>query len=201
MQTATVVVTGRADVVDAGEGGEAAVVDTATVDAHREPVRVLVALGSNLDEPVWQVEQALRALAALPQWRLLARAPLYRSAPWGPPGQPDYVNTAAVLETRRDPHQSLADLLALEQALGKVKPTLRFGARSIDLDLLTHGQATIDSDDLVLPHPRLHERAFVLYPLRDIAPDDWIPGRGRVRDLAASVDGSSTVPLEASPLS
>jgi 2-amino-4-hydroxy-6-hydroxymethyldihydropteridine diphosphokinase len=96
------------------------------------------------------------------------------------------------METTLAPVDLLRALQALERQLGKVPPTERFGPRSIDLDLLTHGQAILDTPEITLPHPRLHERAFVLYPLRDIVPDVRIPGRGRVSDLAAAVDGTGT---------
>lgn len=154
--------------------------------------RALIALGSNLSNPPRQIDAALTALRAIPTIRVLSVAPQYSSEPWGPPGQPRYRNTAAVVETVLSPLGLLRTLLALEQTLGKVPPAERFGPRSIDLDLLTHGSTVVDSEELILPHPRLHERAFVLYPLMHIAPDDWIPGRGVVRDLASEVDGSGT---------
>ena len=155
--------------------------------------RALVALGSNLDDPPRQLNAAEAAIRDLPGCRLVALSPRYHSEPWGPPGQPRYLNSALVLDTTLSPLELLRALRSLEQELGKVPPAERFGPRSIDLDLLAHGQSVVDSSELILPHPRLHERAFVLYPLRDIAPDDWIPGRGSVRDLAALVDGSGTV--------
>ena len=154
--------------------------------------RALIALGSNLNNPAQQLDAAVEALRVSPGIRVISVAPQYGSEPWGPPGQPRYRNTAAVLETSLSPLDLLRTLLALERTLGKVPPAERFGPRSIDLDLLTHGASVVNSEELILPHPRLHERAFVLYPLRDIAPDDWIPGRGVVRDLAAAVDGSGT---------
>jgi len=154
--------------------------------------QALVGLGSNLDNPHRQIAAAIVALEALPQSRLVAVAPRYGSDPWGPPGQPRYLNTAAVMETQLPPLEFLRALQGLERQLGKVPPAERYGPRSIDLDLLTHGQAVMDTAELTLPHPRLHERAFVLYPLKDIVPDAWIPGLGRVIDLAAAVDGSGT---------
>jgi 2-amino-4-hydroxy-6-hydroxymethyldihydropteridine diphosphokinase len=158
--------------------------------------RALIGLGSNLKDPPRQLSAAVEGLGQLPASRLTAVAPRYWSAPWGPPGQPRYLNSAAALDTRLSPADLLVALQALERQLGKVPPKERFGPRSIDLDLLTHGGAVLEGPELILPHPRLHERAFVLYPLRDIAPDDWIPGRGRVHDLAMAVDGSGTVPEE-----
>ena len=154
--------------------------------------QALIGLGSNLDNPTRQIAAAVAALRQVPQCRLVSVAPCYGSDPWGPPGQPRYRNTAALMETKLAPVELLRALQALERQLGKVPPTERFGPRSIDLDLLTHGQVMLHTPELTLPHPRLHERAFVLYPLRDIAPDIWIPGLGRVSDLAAAVDGLGT---------
>jgi 2-amino-4-hydroxy-6-hydroxymethyldihydropteridine diphosphokinase len=179
-----------------GVGG--AVVEVVVAGLAPEPetmepwTQVLVGLGSNLDNPHRQIAAAIVALEGLPQSRLVAVAPRYGSDPWGPPGQPRYLNTAAVMETQLPPLEFLRALQGLERQLGKVPPAERYGPRSIDLDLLTHGQEVMDTAELTLPHPRLHERAFVLYPLRDIVPDAWIRGLGRVIDLAAAVDGSGT---------
>jgi 2-amino-4-hydroxy-6-hydroxymethyldihydropteridine diphosphokinase len=101
-----------------------------------------------------------------------------------------------LLETALPVWDLLRALQGLERRLGKVPPAERYGPRSIDLDLLTYGDLVLETPELTLPHPRLHERAFVLYPLNDLVPDESIPGRGRVRDLAARVDGSGTVPEE-----
>jgi len=169
------------------------VVRPTVAEQSQDWCRALIALGSNLDAPPAQIAAAVAALKQLEGCRLIAVAPNYWSAPWGPPGQPRYMNTAAILETQLSPNGLLRALLKLERQLGKVPPVERFGPRSIDLDLLSYGEVVLDTPELTLPHPRLHERAFVLYPLRDIAPGDWIPGRGRVLDLAAAVDGSETV--------
>ena len=107
----------------------------------------------------------------------------------GPQDQPDFVNAAAALLTRLDPLALHAALHTLEIALGKRPPPMRFGPRRIDLDLLVFGSITLELPDLEVPHPRLHERAFVLYPLADIASALWIPGRGRVATLRAAVAG------------
>jgi 2-amino-4-hydroxy-6-hydroxymethyldihydropteridine diphosphokinase len=173
--------------VDAAGAGALLLANTGTAAQ-----RALIALGSNLGDPPVQIARAVAALRGLRHLRVVAVAPCYGSDPWGPPGQPRYLNSAAVIETTLTPLELLRALLALERSLGKVPPAERFGPRSIDLDLLAYGQTVIDSAELTLPHPRLHERAFVLYPLNDIAPDDCIPGRGRVRDLAAAVDSAGT---------
>lgn len=153
-----------------------------------------VALGSNLDDPEAQVEHGFAALAALPQTELRARSRSYRTRPWGVPDQPDFINAAARLETALSPHQLLDALLAIESDAGRVRG-VRYGPRTLDLDLLLYGDFELRDAGLTIPHPRLHERAFVLLPLADIAPDLEIPGQGRVADLLASVDTVGCVPL------
>lgn len=145
-------------------------------------VRAYVGIGSNLDDPVAQVRRAFAELAELPQSRLLGRSPLYRSAPLGPADQPDYVNAVACLETSLAPYSLLARLQAIERVHRRVRGR-RWGPRTLDLDLLLYGELTQDDPALVLPHPRLHERAFVLYPLADLAPDLVIPGQGELAAL------------------
>ena len=147
-----------------------------------------VGLGSNLDDPGAQVDRAFDALAALPETRLVARSPAYRSPPLGPVAQPDFVNAVAGLLTQLAPRPLLDALKSLEAALGREAPVVRWGPRRIDLDLLVHGAARVDEPGLVVPHPGLAERAFVLLPLADLAPDLEVPGLGRVRTLAARVD-------------
>ena len=147
-----------------------------------------VALGSNLDDPSAQVGRAFDALATLPDTRLVARSPSYRSPPLGPVSQPDFVNAVAGLLTRLAPRALLDALKSLEAALGREAPVVRWGPRRIDLDLLVHGAARVEEPGLSVPHPGLAERAFVLLPLADIAPDLEVPGLGRVRSLAARVD-------------
>ena len=146
-----------------------------------------VALGSNLDDPSAQVGRAFDALATLPDTRLVARSPSYRSPPLGPVSQPDFVNAVAGLLTRLAPRALLDALKSLEAALGREAPVVRWGPRRIDLDLLVHGAARVEEPGLSVPHPGLAERAFVLLPLADVAPDLEVPGLGRVRSLAARV--------------
>ena len=153
-------------------------------------VPAYVALGSNLDDPREQVERALAALAGLPDTRLVLRSSLYRTRPFGPVQQPDFVNAAAGLLTRLDPAGLLAQLKALEAQLGRERPVVRWGPRRIDLDLLVHSVARIAEPDLEVPHPGIADRAFVLVPLAEFAPDLVVPGRGRVRDLLARVDST-----------
>jgi 2-amino-4-hydroxy-6-hydroxymethyldihydropteridine diphosphokinase len=153
-----------------------------------------VALGSNLDDPEAQVERGFAALAALPGTLLRARSRRYRTPPWGVVDQPDFVNAVARLETSLAPHALLDALLAIEARAGRVRG-LRYGPRVLDLDLLLYGDCELREAGLTLPHPRLHERAFVLLPLADLAPDLEVPGRGRVADLLAQVDTTGCAPL------
>ena len=160
-------------------------------------IPAFVALGSNLDDPPSQVDRAFTALGELPQARLVLRSSLYRTRPFGPVEQPDFINAAAGLLTRLEPPGLLAQLKALESQLGRERPVVRWGPRRIDLDLLVHGGARIAEPDLEVPHPGISERAFVLVPLAEVAPDLVVPGRGRVRDLLARVDSSDLERLAA----
>ena len=152
------------------------------MNAPHTPVRAYVGLGSNLESPRTQVERAFAALAGLPRTRLAGRSRLYRSDPLGPPGQPDYVNAVAALDTALEPLALLDALQSIEHAHGRVR-TLRWGPRTLDLDLLLYGTRISRCARLTLPHPRLHERAFVLYPLADLAPGLVLPGLGALSEL------------------
>jgi 2-amino-4-hydroxy-6-hydroxymethyldihydropteridine diphosphokinase len=146
-----------------------------------------VALGSNLDGPAIQIEAAFTALAKLPDCRLIARSRLYRTQPLGPQDQPEFLNAAAGLLTTLAPRALLVELKKLEQVQGREQPVVRWGPRRIDLDLLVYADVQIAESDLVVPHRGLPERNFVLYPLRDLAPELLVPGHGRVSQLAARV--------------
>ena len=147
-----------------------------------------VGLGSNLGQPAVQLREALGRLARLADTRLIATSRLWASPPLGPPGQPDYVNAVAGLLTQKEPRDLLIELQAIEQAMGRSRPPVRWGPRLIDLDLLAFDGETLDEPGLTLPHPGLHQRDFVLYPLAEIAPQLWIPGKGRVSTLAGEVE-------------
>ncbi len=145
-----------------------------------------VALGSNEGGPAEQVRRAFDALAALPDTRLVARSRLWRTPPFGPVEQPDFINAVAGLLTQLAPHALLEALRRIETAQGRVRD-VRWGPRTLDLDLLVHGAARIDDATLTVPHPGIAERAFVLYPLAEVAPALDVPGAGRVDVLAARV--------------
>jgi 2-amino-4-hydroxy-6-hydroxymethyldihydropteridine diphosphokinase len=148
-----------------------------------------VGMGANLGDARAALEAAAAALGALPQTRLVRCSSLYRSAPIDSSG-PDYLNAVAALDTRLAPHALLAHLQAIEQRHGRERP-YRNAPRTLDLDLLLYGGQTIDTPTLTVPHPRLHERAFVLLPLAEIAPGLQVPGRAGVDELLARVAGQS----------
>ncbi|MFO1434775.1 MAG: 2-amino-4-hydroxy-6-hydroxymethyldihydropteridine diphosphokinase [Candidatus Competibacteraceae bacterium] len=137
-------------------------------------VTAYIGIGSNLADPVAQVRQAVLALERLPQTHVIACSPLYCSKPWGMPGQPDYINAVAALETTLPALELLTQLQVLETVHGRVR-TVRWGPRTLDLDILLYGELQLDEPRLIVPHPRLRERAFVLYPLRDLAPALRLP--------------------------
>ena len=147
-----------------------------------------VGVGSNLAVPRAQVERALRRLAGLPHSRLLRSSRLYRSAPWGVLDQPDFVNAAAAIETALSAQALIQALLAIERDAGRDRNGERWGPRILDLDLLLYDSLTLAEPGLQLPHPHLHERAFVLLPLAEIAPHLDVPGRGPISALLANVD-------------
>ncbi|HET7065252.1 MAG TPA: 2-amino-4-hydroxy-6-hydroxymethyldihydropteridine diphosphokinase, partial [Rudaea sp.] len=129
-----------------------------------------VGVGSNLANPRAQVERALQCFARMPQSRLVRCSRLYRSAPWGKLDQPEFVNAAAAIETGLSPQALMQALLAIERDAGRDRSGERWGPRILDLDLLLYGALTLAEPGLQLPHPHLHERAFVLLPLAEIAP-------------------------------
>lgn len=156
-----------------------------------EVQRAWVGLGGNLGNVETTLMEALWAIDALPQTSIRAQSAFYRTPAWGRTGQPDFLNAAVELQTRMKPRVLLEHLLAIEVRFGRVRGNEeRWGPRKLDLDLLVFGDLELDEPGLHLPHPRLHERAFVLVPLAEIAPSLQIAGRGRVDQLLAAVDAS-----------
>jgi len=145
-------------------------------------ITAFVGIGSNQGDARSHVLQACDELARLPDTRLAGRSSLYRSAPLAAPGQPDYVNAVAALDTELSAAQLLAALQDLEHHHGRERPYPN-APRSLDLDLLLYGDLCLQSNMLTLPHPRLHERAFVLVPLLELDARLEIPGRGAARVL------------------
>ena len=158
-------------------------------------VRAYVGLGSNLDDPEQQVHRACTELATLPHTRLIKHSRLYKSAPVGPPDQPEYINAVALLETRLPAKQLLEQLLEIEQRHGRIRTSEHWGPRTLDLDLLLYGELCYTESSLTVPHPRLHQRAFVLYPLAELDPELHIPGQGPLRDLLKHCPEQTLTPL------
>jgi len=155
------------------------------------PHEAYIGLGSNLGDPVHELREALAALDVAPSTTVISCSSFYRTAPVGYLDQPDFVNAVVRLRTGLEPEALLQVLLAQEQHRGRQR-TVRNGPRTLDLDLLLFDDVRTDTAELTLPHPRMHERAFVLMPLVEIAPEIAIPGRGRAASLLAAL-GSSGV--------
>ena len=160
----------------------------------REAVRAVVALGSNMDDPREQVRRGFDEIAALPETRLLAKSPLYRTAPVGYLEQPPFVNACALVETSLAPRALLDRLIELERRHGRVR-AIRNGPRTLDLDIVVYGDRSVDEPGLTIPHPRAHERAFVLQPLVDVWPDAVIPGKGKARELLKVIPAEAGIHL------
>jgi 2-amino-4-hydroxy-6-hydroxymethyldihydropteridine diphosphokinase len=165
--------------------------------AIAEVVRSALALGSNIGDSVATLEAATQALTAIPGIELEAKSSWYRTKAVGPP-QPDYINACIILQVKMSPQELLDTLLAIEQKFGRVRRE-RWGARSLDLDILLYDDLILDTPNLQIPHPRMHERAFVLVPLLEIAPD-WIePVSGlTIKQLVKKVDCSDVHLLKSS---
>ncbi len=159
--------------------------------------QVFIGLGSNLQNPQAQVDQALQALIALPHTTLAARSRLYRSAPQGFLSQPDFVNAVALLQTHLAPLDLLHQLRAIENRHQRQRPFPN-APRTLDLDMLLYDALVLNSPQLVLPHPRMGQRAFVLRPLQELAPDLIIPGLGSVDQLLGQCLTQDATPLGAS---
>jgi 2-amino-4-hydroxy-6-hydroxymethyldihydropteridine diphosphokinase len=134
-----------------------------------------IGLGANLNNPKQQIEVAFKALANLPNTQLLLRSSLYQSAPMGPQDQDDYINAVAKIETSLTPIDLLDQLQSVEKTQGRVRKAERWGPRTLDLDLLLFGDQAIQCERLTIPHYGLRQRAFVLLPLQEIAPELKLP--------------------------
>jgi len=153
------------------------------MDKREVATKAFVGLGANLGDREAQVRRAFATLAELPGTSLLAASSLYRSAPVGVGAQPDFINAVAAIETELAPRALLEALLAAERRFGR-RREFPGAPRTLDLDLLLYGE--IAEPGLIVPHPRMHERAFVLAPLAEIAPHITIPGKGRAAALLAA---------------
>jgi 2-amino-4-hydroxy-6-hydroxymethyldihydropteridine diphosphokinase len=160
-------------------------------------VDAFVGLGSNLGESVATLRAALAALDTLADTRVLRVSHFYRTPAWGVTEQPDFLNAVAMLRTRLSPSKLLGSMLGIERAAGRDRladGSDRWGPRTLDLDLLLYGDLTVDEPGLRVPHPHLHERAFALVPLVEIAADVVIPGIGPARE---ALDRMETADIQA----
>jgi len=149
--------------------------------------RVTIALGSNLGHRLENLQGAVDALFDAPGLDLVAVSPVYLTAPAGGPQQPDYLNAVLIAATTLPAHAVLERCHGVEEVFGRVRHEV-WGPRTLDLDIIVYGDVVSDDPELILPHPRAYERAFVLAPWHDIDPDAEIPGWGQVSDLLAKAD-------------
>lgn len=144
-------------------------------------MKAWLGLGSNQQRPAAQLREALDRLGAVDGIEILAVSSFYQTPPWGDEDQDDFVNAVAQIETRLRPVALLHELQRVEKLMGRERNARRWGPRLIDIDMLLYGEQKIQLDGLEVPHPRMHERAFVLIPLAEIDPDLEIPGHGTVK--------------------
>ncbi|WP_413283784.1 2-amino-4-hydroxy-6-hydroxymethyldihydropteridine diphosphokinase [Vibrio sp. MA40-2] len=149
---------------------------------------VYIAIGSNLNDPVTQTKNAIKALKGLPKSQFLTASSLYSSTPMGPQQQPDYINAVVAIQTELPAIMLLDATQAIELEHGRVRKKERWGPRTLDLDILLYGNNTIDSDRLIVPHYGMKEREFVLYPLAEIAPNLIFPDGEVLSNLLSKVD-------------
>lgn len=153
---------------------------------------VVLSIGSNQGDRVANLAAAVAGLRDLPGFQLDKVSSVHQTAPWGGVEQDDFVNIVATGRTTLASVELLRACLAIEAANGRER-LVRWGPRTLDIDLITLGDVVVETDELQLPHPRAHQRAFVLVPWHEVAPDATVPGRGRVADLLADLDGSDVV--------
>lgn len=159
--------------------------------------RVYLGLGGNLGDVPATLQQALVEIDRLPQTRVVQCSRSYRTPAWGMTEQPDFINAVVELHTALAARTLLEGLQAIERRLGRDRTTdVRWGPRTLDLDVLLYGDSVMDEPGLTVPHPRMHVRAFVLLPLADIAPDLVLPGHGGIATLLAGLDLSGIAVLD-----
>jgi 2-amino-4-hydroxy-6-hydroxymethyldihydropteridine diphosphokinase len=151
-----------------------------------EERRTVLSLGSNLGDRLDNLQEAIDALFDAPGLDFIALSPVYETKPVGGPEQGDFLNVVIVANSRVAPESLLERVLAIEDAMGRTR-TVRWGPRTLDIDIVIMGDVTSDDPDLLLPHPRARERAFVLRPWSDIEPEATLPGQGRLADLLPGV--------------
>ncbi|MFI6039376.1 2-amino-4-hydroxy-6-hydroxymethyldihydropteridine diphosphokinase [Streptomyces sp. NPDC051315] len=169
-------------------------VDAADTTLHN-PQRAVVSIGSNLGNRMETLQGAIDALEDTPGLRVKAVSPVYETEPWGvePGSQPSYFNAVVILKTTLPPSSLLERAHAVEEAFHRVRDE-RWGARTLDVDIVAYADVVSDDPHLTLPHPRAHERAFVLAPWHDVEPTAQLPGRGTVADLLDTVTREGVAP-------
>lgn len=155
-----------------------------------------IGLGSNLDNPGAQLKSAVTAIAEVEEISIKQLSSFYSSKPVGPQDQPDYINAVAKLETALQPLALLDELQRIEHQHGRVRDGQRWGARTLDLDMLLYDDVVLDQPRLKLPHPEIQNRAFVLYPLSEIEPNIVISELGDIGDLLAGVDAAAVTKID-----
>jgi 2-amino-4-hydroxy-6-hydroxymethyldihydropteridine diphosphokinase len=161
--------------------------------------RTVIAMGSNLGDRLDYLQGGLDGLFDTPRISFLAVSPVYETAPVGGPEQPDYLNAVVIAETSMPAQAVLERCLSLEDAFGRARDE-RWGPRTLDLDLIVYGDEVSNGPGLTLPHPRAHERAFVLAPWHDADPQAQLPGRGPVADLLAALGTAGVARVEGAVL-
>ncbi len=171
-------------------------VDAADTTLHN-PKRAVISLGSNLGNRLETLQGAIDALEDTPGVRVKGISPIYETEPWGvePGSQPSYFNAVVVLKTTLPPSSLLERAHAVEEAFHRVRDE-RWGARTLDVDIVAYADVVSDDPILTLPHPRAHERAFVLAPWHDLEPEAQLPGRGAVVDLLGTVTRDGITPRQ-----
>lgn len=162
------------------------------------PVVAFIGLGGNVGDPLATLRSALHRLMTVPRSRFLGASRFYRTPAWGERDQADFVNAVAAIETALAPKALLDELLGIERQFGRQRDSeagVRWGPRTLDLDILLYGATSLDTAGLTLPHPHLHERAFALVPLLELVDDIDIPGRGSARGALTRLDRSGIQPL------
>ncbi|PAZ14489.1 2-amino-4-hydroxy-6-hydroxymethyldihydropteridine diphosphokinase [Streptomyces sp. SA15] len=169
-------------------------VDAADTTLHN-PQWAVISLGSNLGNRLETLQGAIDALEDTPGLRIKAVSPVYETEPWGvePGSQPSYFNAVVLLKTTLPPSSLLERAHAVEEAFHRVRDE-RWGARTLDVDIVAYADVVTDDPQLTLPHPRAHERAFVLVPWHDLEPEAQLPGRGAVADLLDTVTRDGIAP-------
>ncbi len=159
-----------------------------------------IGLGSNLADPLKQLQAALRAMSTMRSTRVVRHSHFYRTPPWGQSDQPEFINAVAEIETGLSARDLLDELLSIERRAGRLRTDERWGPRVLDLDMLLYGQEIIDEPALHVPHPHMRDRAFVVVPLAELAPHVNIPGFGGIGDMLSHVDASTCIALESGML-